>query len=111
MTELIQQHRGRVVDSPGDNLMAEFTSVVDAVHCAVLIQKEIKAHNAELDDESKMEFRIWINLGDVIKEEEKIYGNFVNVASRLECLADPSERHLDRFILLPPKQTFCIVVA
>jgi len=89
MTELIKQHRGRVVDSPGDNVLAEFTSVVDAVQCAVSVQKELQARNAELPKDRKMEFRIGVNLGDVIEEEERIYGDGVNIAARLEALADP----------------------
>ncbi|NIS71775.1 MAG: adenylate/guanylate cyclase domain-containing protein [Proteobacteria bacterium] len=89
MTSLIQQHRGRVVDSPGDNLLAEFSSVVDAVQCAVSVQKEFQARNAELPEERRMEFRIGINLGDVIEEEDRIYGDGVNIAARLEALADP----------------------
>ncbi|MBI3302775.1 MAG: adenylate/guanylate cyclase domain-containing protein, partial [Deltaproteobacteria bacterium] len=83
MATLIRQHRGRVVDSPGDNLLAEFASVVDAVQCAVEIQREIKARNADLPPERKMEFRIGINLGDVIVEGERIYGDGVNIAARL----------------------------
>ncbi len=89
MTELIKQHRGRVVDSPGDNLLAEFTSVVDAVQCAVSVQKELQARNAELPEDRRMEFRIGVNLGDVIEEEDRIYGDGVNIAARLEGLADP----------------------
>ena len=84
----IQQHRGRVVDSPGDNLLAEFASVVDAVQCAVEIQQELKKRNADLPAPRKMEFRIGINLGDVLVEGEKIYGDGVNIAARLEGLAD-----------------------
>ena len=87
MTTLIQQHRGRVVDSPGDNLLAEFASVVDAVRCAVEIQQELKVRNAELPDQRRMEFRIGLNLGDVVVEEERIYGDGVNIAARLEGLA------------------------
>jgi TolB-like protein/Tfp pilus assembly protein PilF len=89
MTTLIQQHRGRVVDSPGDNVLAEFASVVDAVQCAVAVQKEFQSRNAELPDNRRMEFRIGINLGDVIQEGDRIYGDGVNVAARLEALADP----------------------
>jgi adenylate cyclase len=89
MSELIKQHRGRVVDSPGDNLLAEFTSVVDAVQCAVAVQKEFQARNAELPENRRMEFRIGINLGDVIEEEGRIYGDGVNIAARLEGLAAP----------------------
>jgi len=89
IASLIKQHRGRVVDSPGDNVLAEFSSVVDAVQCAVAVQNEIQTRNAELPDKRKMEFRIGINLGDVIDEEDRIYGDGVNIAARLEALADP----------------------
>jgi adenylate cyclase len=88
MTSFIQQHQGRVVDSPGDNLLAEFGSVVDALDCAVKIQHELKAKNKELPEKSRMEFRIGINLGDVIEDEERIYGDGVNIAARVESLAD-----------------------
>jgi adenylate cyclase len=89
LTTLIQQHNGKVVDSPGDNLLAEFASVVDAVQCAVAVQKEINARNAELPENRRMQFRVGINLGDVIQEEERIYGDGVNIAARLEGLANP----------------------
>lgn len=89
MAELIKQHSGRIVDSPGDNILAEFASVVDAAQCAVAVQKEIQALNAELPENRKMQFRIGINLGDVIEEGERIYGDGVNIAARLEALADP----------------------
>jgi adenylate cyclase len=89
MFSLIKQHRGRVVDSPGDNLLAEFASVVDAVQCGVAVQNELKARNADLPENRKMQFRIGINLGDVIEEGERIYGDGVNIAARLESLADP----------------------
>ena len=88
MATLIQQNRGRVVDSPGDNLLAEFGSVVDALDCAVKIQHELKAKNSEFPEQSRMEFRIGVNLGDVIEDEERIYGDGVNVAARVEGLAD-----------------------
>jgi adenylate cyclase len=89
MVTLIQQHNGKVLDSPGDNLLAEFVSVVDAVQCAVAVQKEINARNTELPENRKMQFRIGINLGDVIQEEERIYGDGVNIAARLEGLSEP----------------------
>ncbi|RPJ12982.1 MAG: hypothetical protein EHM37_08155 [Deltaproteobacteria bacterium] len=89
VSDLVKQHRGRVVDSPGDNLLAEFASVVDAVQCAVAVQKELQARNAELPENRKMMFRIGVNLGDVIEEGERIYGDGVNIAARLESLADP----------------------
>ncbi|MGB7066705.1 MAG: adenylate/guanylate cyclase domain-containing protein [Syntrophobacteria bacterium] len=88
ITEVVQKHRGRVVDSPGDNILAEFASVLDAVRSGVEIQEELKTRNAELPDERKMEFRIGVNLGDVIHEEERIYGDGVNVAARVESLAE-----------------------
>jgi adenylate cyclase len=89
MASLIQQYRGRVVDAPGDNVLAEFSSVVDAVECAVKIQEELKARNTELPENRRMEFRIGVNLGDVIEEEGRIYGDGVNIAARLESIADP----------------------
>jgi adenylate cyclase len=89
ITSVIEKYRGRVVDSPGDNILAEFVSVVDAVQSGVEIQEVIRAKNAELPEERKMEFRIGINLGDVIQEGERIYGDGVNIAARVEGLADP----------------------
>jgi adenylate cyclase len=89
ITTLIQQHNGQVLDSTGDNLLAEFVSVVDAVQCAVAVQKEIKARNDELPENREMQFRIGINLGDVIQEEGRIYGDGVNIAARLEGLSEP----------------------
>jgi adenylate cyclase len=89
MFSLVKQHRGRVVDSPGDNLLAEFASVVDAVQCGVAVQNEFKARNANLPENRRMDFRIGINLGDVIEEGDRIYGDGVNIAARLESLADP----------------------
>jgi TolB-like protein/class 3 adenylate cyclase len=88
ISNLVQQCSGSVVDSPGDNILAEFKSVVDAVNCAVEIQRDIAGQNAELPDERKMQFRIGVNLGDVIEEEDRIYGAGVNIAARLEGLAD-----------------------
>jgi len=89
ITEVVEKHSGRVVDSPGDNILAEFASVIDAVSSAVEIQEELKTKNAELPEDRRMEFRIGVNLGDVIHEEERIYGDGVNVAARVESLADP----------------------
>jgi adenylate cyclase len=88
MSGLIQQHRGRVVAAPGDNVLAEFASVVDAVQCAVEIQQVLRAKNAMLPENRRMEFRIGINLGDVIEEGDSIYGDGVNIAARLEGLAE-----------------------
>jgi adenylate cyclase len=89
ITTVIEKYRGRVVDSPGDNILAEFASVVDAVQSAVEIQEVVRAKNAELPEDRRMEFRIGINLGDVIQEGERIYGDGVNIAARVEGLADP----------------------
>ena len=88
MSTLIHKHRGRVVDTPGDNLLAEFGSVVDSVRCAVEIQEELRMRNAELPENRRMVFRIGINLGDVVEEEERIYGDGVNIAARVEGLAE-----------------------
>ena len=89
MANLIKQHHGRVVDTVGDNLLAEFASAVEAVQGAVAVQKEIKASNAQLPENRKMIFRIGINLGDLVVEGDRIYGDGVNIAARLEALADP----------------------
>ena len=88
MSTIIQKHRGRVVDSPGDNLLAEFLSVVDAVRCAVEIQEELRVRNAELPKNRMMKIRIGINLGDVVEEGERIYGDGVNITARVEGLAE-----------------------
>jgi adenylate cyclase len=88
IADLVQQFRGRVVDMPGDNILTEFTSVVDAVNCAVEIQRELAEQNAELPDERKMQFRIGVNLGDVIEEDGRIYGDGINIAARVESLSE-----------------------
>ncbi len=87
MRKLIRQYRGRVVDSIGDNLLAEFASVVDAVQCAVEVQQVLSSKNETLPENRRMEFRIGINLGDVVEEDESLYGDGVNVAARVESLA------------------------
>ena len=84
----VQRYQGRVVSSPGDNVLAEFASVVDAVECAVTVQRELHARNSELPVHRRMEFRIGVNLGDVIVNGEQLYGDGVNVAARLENLAE-----------------------
>jgi len=86
---LIESHRGRFVNSAGDSVLAEFTSVVEAVNCAVEVQNALKAENSNLPPERRMQFRIGVNSGDVMVEGEQIYGDGVNVAARLESLADP----------------------
>jgi adenylate cyclase len=88
MASSIQHHRGRVVGTAGDSVLAEFASVVDAVQCAVEIQQVLRAKNAVVPENRRMEFRIGINLGDVIEEGDTIYGDGVNIAARLEGLAE-----------------------
>ena len=88
MNVFIQKHRGRIVHGSGDSLLAEFISVVDAVRCAVKIQNELKTRNAELSEDRKVEFRIGIALGDVIERGKDLHGDGVNIAARVEALAD-----------------------
>ena len=89
MSNLIQQHSGRVVDNPGDNLLAEFSSAVEAVDCAVQIQNSLKKENDKHVEGKRLKFRIGINIGDVVQDGDRIYGSGVNVAARIEGLADP----------------------
>jgi len=89
MSDIVTQHNGRVVDNPGDNILAEFASAVDAVECAVKIQNKLKEENDRLDADKRLEFRIGVNIGDIVKDEDRIYGSGVNVAARIEGLADP----------------------
>ncbi len=89
MASAIGSARGRVVDSPGDNVLAEFASAVDALECAVAIQEALEEKNSQLPDDRKMVFRMGINIGDVIVEGGEIYGDGVNIAARIEGLADP----------------------
>jgi len=88
MAGFIQHHRGRVVSAAGDSVLAEFGSVVAAIQCAVEIQKELKSRNADVPENRRMEFRIGINLGDVVEEGDSIYGDGVNIASRVQGLAE-----------------------
>jgi formylglycine-generating enzyme required for sulfatase activity/class 3 adenylate cyclase len=85
----IAQHRGRFVGSAGDSVLAEFASAVTAVECAVAIQRQLGVRNTDLPEHQRMEFRIGINLGDVIVDGKQIYGDGVNIAARLESLAEP----------------------
>ena len=85
----IEQHHGRFVNSAGDSVLAEFASVVEAVNCAVEIQTGLKTENANLSPERRMEFRIGVNLGDVMVEGSDLYGDGINIAARLEALAEP----------------------
>jgi adenylate cyclase len=88
ISDLIKQYRGRVVDAPGDNILAEFVSVVDAANCAVELQKELAERNSRLQEKRRMQFRIGVNLGDVVEEEGRIYGDGVNIAARIESLSE-----------------------
>ncbi len=88
MSILVQQHGGRVAGTQGDNLLAEFPSVVAAAQCAAEIQRELKVKNAELPADRRVEFRMGINLGEIIVEGEQIHGDGVNIAARLEALAE-----------------------
>jgi TolB-like protein/class 3 adenylate cyclase/Flp pilus assembly protein TadD len=89
VAELIEKHQGRVVDSPGDNILAEFGSTLNAVNSAVKIQRTLETENSHLPDHRRMDFRIGINLGDILHKGDRIYGDGVNVAARIESLADP----------------------
>ena len=86
---LVERHDGRIVNTWGDAVIAEFASVVEAVQCAVEIQQEISSQQADQPNAQRMRFRIGINLGDVMVEGDDIYGDGVNIASRLQELADP----------------------
>ena len=96
MSDLIKQHSGRVVDNPGDNLLAEFSSAVDAVECAVNVQNRLKKENAKFVDDKRLQFRIGINIGDVVKDGDRIYGSGVNVAARIEGIAEPGGISISR---------------
>jgi adenylate cyclase len=85
----VKEHRGRIVKTTGDGLLVEFASVVDAVRCAVEMQQGMAERNAEVPEKRRIEFRIGINLGDIILDDDDIYGDGVNIAARLEALAEP----------------------
>jgi adenylate cyclase len=89
MTTLVYRHNGRVVDFVGDNMLTEYPSVIDAMECAVTIQRALEHHNAKLTPERRMDFRLGLHLGDVMVDEARIYGDGVNIAARLEGLAEP----------------------
>ena len=89
ITELIEEYKGRIVDATGDNILAEFNSVVNSVDCAVAIQKKLNKKNILLPEKDQMAFRIGVNLGDVVDEDGRIYGDGVNIAARIEGLAEP----------------------
>ncbi len=91
MATLIERHDGRIVNTWGDAVIAEFASVVEAVQCAVEMQQELSGHNDTLPEAQRMIFRIGINLGDVMLEGDDVYGDGVNIAARLQELAEPGE--------------------
>ncbi|MDH5749341.1 MAG: adenylate/guanylate cyclase domain-containing protein [Rhodospirillales bacterium] len=88
-TATIEQHGGRIVHFAGDAVLAEFSSVVDALTCAVSVQRALNSRNQPLKESQKLQFRVGINLGEVIFDDDEIYGDGVNIAARLESLADP----------------------
>jgi adenylate cyclase len=94
----INEHHGRIVKNTGDGFLAEFASAIDAVRCAVAVQRGMADRNAVNPPEERIEFRVGINLGDVIAEEHDIFGHGVNVAARLEALADPGGICLSRVV-------------
>jgi len=94
----IKEHRGRTVKNTGDGLLAEFASVVDAVRCAVEVQRGMIDREPEVPEERRIRFRIGINLGDVIADEHDIFGDGVNVAARLEALAEPGGICISRVV-------------
>ena len=94
----IAQHRGRIVKNTGDGLLAEFPSVVDAVRCAIEIQRAMIDREPDVPEERGIRFRIGINVGDVIAEQDDIFGDGVNVAARLEALAEPGGICISRMV-------------
>src|ERR1700731_1047519 len=94
----IKEHRGRIVKNTGDGFLAEFASVVDAVRCAVEVQRGMIDREPEVREERRIRFRIGVNLGDVIVEEHDIFGDGVNVAARLEALAEPGGICISRMV-------------
>ena len=87
LTSMIQEHDGRKIHEAGDAILAEFHSVIAAVNCAIDLQLEMAARNAELTEEERLEFRIGVNLGEVIQDRDDIYGDGVNVSARIQELA------------------------
>ena len=93
----ITEHRGRIVKTTGDGMLVEFVSVVDAVRCAVDIQRGMRERNSDIPVEKRIQFRVGINVGDIIDGDD-IYGDGVNVAARLEALADPGGITVSRVV-------------
>ena len=111
LSELIEpkiaEHRGRIVKNTGDGFLAEFASVVDAVRCALEVQRGMAERNAAIPPEKRIEFRVGINLGDVIAEPNDIYGDGVNVAARLEALVEPGGICISRVVRATRSETSC----
>ena len=93
---LIAAHSGRIFKLMGDGALVEFASAVDAVTCAIEVQKQVQEHNAGSHEDSRIQFRIGINVGDIIVEGDDIYGDGVNVAARIQALADPGGIYISR---------------
>jgi len=106
----ITEHRGRIVKTTGDGLLVEFASVVDAVRCAVDIQRQMAERNVEVPAERRIEFRIGLNVGDIIIDDKDIYGDGVNIAARLEALAAPGGICVSRVVRdqVRDKLDFCL---
>src|SRR6266540_2346991 len=98
MKTLVGQHGGRAVGSRGDSLLAEFPSVVEAVQCAVEMQRELKVKNAEFPADKRVEFRMGINLGKIVVEGDQIHGDGINIAVRLEGLAEAGGIYISEIV-------------
>jgi adenylate cyclase len=94
ISPLLREHRGRIVRTAGDGLLVEFASAVEAVRCAAELQRSLVNRSADVPEQERILFRIGINLGDVIADEGDIFGDGVNVAARLEALAEPGRLHI-----------------
>jgi class 3 adenylate cyclase len=92
----LQEHHGRIVKTTGDGMLVEFASVVDAVRCAVDVQRGMIERNARVSVDKRIEFRVGINLGDIIIDDDDVFGDGVNIAARLEGIAEPSWRRCSR---------------
>ena len=98
MSSMVQQHGGQAVGSRGDSLLAEFPSVVEAVQCAVEMQRELRVRNAELLADRRVEFRMGINLGEIVVEGDQIHGDGINIAVRLEGLAEAGDIYISEIV-------------
>ena len=98
MNSAVQRHGGQAVGSRGDSLLAEFPSVVEAVQCAVEMQRELRVRNAELPADKRIEFRMGINLGEIVVEGEQLHGDGINIAVRLEGLAEAGGIYISEIV-------------